>query len=406
MENKLNIRKESGGPEQRIFLEGRLDAGWAGHLDDYLDSLVREGSYRFILNMASVTYLSSAGIRILLSQHKKINKIGGEFVLEDLSDIVSGVLEMVGMKSLLTQGKQVAAQVKKVESHSQDIKGYRFVNEILADERMTVSFAGNPALALNSGFTAIDNQKITFKAGHYSLGIGAIGEGFEDCKSRYGEYLALGDAIVYKPSDGSKVPDFAIKTGRFEPEINALCSLDGMGAFSNLVSFEPVELNTSITLEDLTEGIAKISGQEQFVFLLIAESAGLVGVSLSAPPVDGKQLFEFPGIRESINFTTEPAYSSMLTISLGFYSLHPDEPLKSFLRQAGPGSSAFMHTHTVIFPYQALPKHEISANKLVLQLFENSIARDVLHLVHDSRDIDGLGDSAFKQGVAWVGKFS
>jgi anti-anti-sigma factor len=406
MENKLNIRKESDGSEQRIFLEGRLDAGWAGHLDDYLNSLVREGSYRFILNMASVTYLSSAGIRILLSQHKKINKIGGLFVLEDLSDIVSGVLEMVGMKSMLTQGKQETSPANKVESRSQDIKGYRFVNEVLSDEEMTVRLTGNPGLALNSGFTAADNQKIKFWAGRYSLGIGAIGEGFEDCKSRYGEFLALGDALVYKPSDGSKIPDFAIKTGKFEPEINALCCLEGKGVFSNLISFEPVEFSPSITMEDLAAGIAKISGQEQFIFLLIAESSGLVGVSLSAPPVEGKPLFEFPGIRESINFTTEPAYSSMLTISLGFYSLNPKEPLKSFLRQAGPGSSAFMHTHTVVFPYQALPKHEISAGKLVMQLFENSIAQDVLHLIHDSREIDGLGDSAFKQGVAWVGKFS
>ena len=406
MENKLNIRKESSGSEQRIFLEGRLDASWAGHLDDYLNSLVREGSYRFILNMASVTYLSSAGIRILLSQHKKIHKIGGLFVLEDLSDIVSGVLEMVGMKSLLTEGKQETVPAKKVESRSQDIKGYRFINEVLSDEKMTVRLAGNPALALNSGFTATDNQKIKFRAGHYSLGIGAIGEGFEDCKSRYGEFLALGDALVYKPSDGSKIPDFAIKTGKFEPEINALCSLEGMGVFSNMISFEPVEFSPSITLEDLAAGIAQISGQEQFVFLLIAESGGLVGVSLSAPPVDGNQLFEFPGIRENINFTTEPAYSSMLTISLGFYSRHPEVPLKSFLRQARPGSSAFMHTHTVVFPFQALPKHETSAGKLVLQLFENSIVQDVLHLIHDSREIDGLGDSTFKQGVAWVGKFS
>jgi hypothetical protein len=86
--------------------------------------------------------------------------------------------------------------------------------------------------------------------------------------------------------------------------------------------------------------------------------------------------------------------------------MHPEVPLRSFLRQVRPGSSAFMHTHSVVFPFQALPKHEISAGKLVLQLFENSIAQDVLHLIHDSRDIDGLGDSTFKQGVAWVGKFS
>ena len=41
MENKLDIRKDPPGKEQRIYLEGRLDASWAGHLDDYLNGLVR-----------------------------------------------------------------------------------------------------------------------------------------------------------------------------------------------------------------------------------------------------------------------------------------------------------------------------------------------------------------------------
>ena len=145
---------------------------------------------------------------------------------------------------------------------------------------------------------------------------------------------------------------------------------------------------------------------QQFAFLLIAESGGLVGVSLSAPPVDGKRLFEFPGIRENINFTTEPAYCRMLTVSFGFYSLEPEEPLKSFLRPVKPGSSAFIHTHTAVFPFQALPKKESSAGKLVKHLFETSIVEDVLHLIRDSREIAGLGDSTFKQGVAWIGKCS
>ena len=69
-------------------------------------------------------------------------------------------------------------------------------------------------------------------------------------------------------------------------------------------------------------------------------------------------------------------------------------------------ASAFIHTHTVVFPFQALPKHETSAGKLVMQLFENSIALDVLHLVNDLRAIDGIGDSKFKQGAGWIGKFN
>jgi hypothetical protein len=96
----------------------------------------------------------------------------------------------------------------------------------------------------------------------------------------------------------------------------------------------------------------------------------------------------------------------MLTVSVGFYARDPEEPLRSFLRPAEPGSSAFVHTHSAIFPFQALPKKETSAGKLVQHLFETSIAEDVLHLINDTREINGLGDSTFKQGVAWIGKIS
>jgi anti-anti-sigma factor len=406
MENKLDIRKDPPGNEQRIFLNGRVDASGAGHLDDYLNSLVREGSHRLILNMADVQYISSAGIRILVSHYKKMKKIGGLFVLETLSAPVTDVLSMVGMMKMLTEGSNEVAPKEGSESKFQELMRYRFVNEVLSDERMIVRFTGNPGLVLTSGFTASDNRKIKFMSNQYGLGIGAIGDGFEDCRSRYGEFLAIGEAIVYKPSDGSKIPDYAVKSGRFEPEINALYSIQAEGIFSNRILFEPLELCPPVILEDLASCLASVTGQKQFVFLIIAESAGLVGTSLNAPPVEGKLLFEFPAVRENVNFTTEPVYIRMLTVSLGFYSQEPEEKMKSFLRPVKPGSSAYIHTHTAVFPFQALPKNETSAVRQVVRLFESSIVQDVLHLIHDSREIVGLGSSAFKQGVAWIGKFS
>lgn len=406
MDNKLNIRKDSPGTEQRIFLEGRLDANWAGHLDDYLNNLVRDGSYRIILNMSGIQYLSSAGIRVLVIQYKNIKRIGGVFQLEALSDAVAEVLEMVGLLSMLTEKTAEAPTVSILEDQSQEVDGYRFDHEMISEKEMEVGFRGNPDLILSSGYTADENSRIKFKSDEFGLGIGAIGDGFEDCKSRYGEFLAVGDALAYKPSDGSRIPDYSIKTGRLEPEIDTLYALLAKGTFSSRISFEPLEKNRNIPLEALISGFAKVSEHNQFVFLMVAENTGLVGVSLNAPPVGGKQLFQFPDIREYVNFTTEPAYPRMLTITLGFYSKEPGEMLKTFLRPVNHKASGYLHAHSAVFPYQALPKQITEHEKLVVQLFETSIVQDVLHLINDSREIVGLGDSTFKQGVAWIGKFS
>ncbi len=406
MESKLDIRKDPPGKEQRIHLEGRLDANWAGHLDDYLNGLVREGAHRLVLNMSKVQYMSSAGIRTLINQYKKIKQIGGLFVLEELSEGVSEVLSMVGMISMLTERAPETTVQEIKQADFLEISNYRFEIETLASQPMTLQLTGNPGLSLTSGFTAADNEKFKFKPNQYGLGIGAIGDGFDDCKSRYGEFLAIGDALVYKPSDGSKIPDYMVKTGKLEPEINALYALQAQGNFSNRITFEPTEINSSIALCDLMAGLAKSSGSSQFVFLVIAESDGLVGASLNAPPVDGKPLFEYPGIRENIHFTTEPAYPKMLTVSLGFYAVDPSDHFKAYLRPEKSGSPAYIHTHTSVFPFQSLPKNEKSAGKLVLHLFETSLVLDVLHLINDRREIAGIGESMFKQGVAWIGKLS
>ena len=350
--------------------------------------------------------MSSAGIRTLINQYKKIKQIGGLFVLEELSEGVSEVLSMVGMISMLTDRAPETTVPEIKQADFLEINNYRFEIEALASQPMTLQLTGNPGLALTSGFTAADNEKFKFKPNQYGLGIGAIGDGFEDCKSRYGEFLAIGDALVYKPSDGSKIPDYMVKTGKLEPEINALYALQAQGNFSNRITFEPIEINSSISHCDLMAGFAKSSGSSQFVFLVIAESDGLVGASLNAPPVDGTPLFEFPGIRENIHFTTEPAYPKMLTVSLGFYAVDPPDHFKAYLRPAKVGSAAYIHTHTTVFPFQSLPKNEKSAGKLVLHLFETSHVLDVLHLINDTREIAGIGESMFKQGVAWIGKLS
>ena len=280
MENKLNIRKDPPADDQRIFLDGRLDASCSGYLDDYLDGLVREGAHRLILNMSGVQYMSSAGIRTLVMQYKKIKLIGGLFLLEELSPGVSEVLEMVGMKEMFTIAEHETPVKLKKESNSLEIARYRFENEPLSNEPMTMVLTGNPDLSVNSSYTADQSHTIKFKIKQYGLGIGAIGNGFEDCRSRYGEFLAFGEALVYKPSDGSKIPDYMLKTGRLEPEINALYSLQAEGNFSNRITFEPLQINSSISLTDLVSGFTKATGLGQFVFLVIAECDGLVGASL------------------------------------------------------------------------------------------------------------------------------
>lgn len=406
MENKLEIRKEPTGNEMIVFLSGRLDANWAGYLDDYLNDLVREGSHRILLDMTGVPYLSSAGIRILVNQYKKIKKIGGFFALTALSEAVAEILNMVGMKAMLTETVAEKIEPPKEVIQKVELNNYRFINEQITDQSFTVSVTGNPDLVIGAGYTSAHHQKIKGAFQKYGLGIGAFGDDFEDCKQRFGEFIAFGDVMVYKPSDGSKIPDYAIRTGSLQPEINVLYSLWAEGNFGNRITFDPIGGISSLGMGDLLNGLSKTTGLSQFVFLAIAESDGLIGVTICKSPVDHQPLLELPAIRDHVNFTTEPAFPRMLTVTLGFFLQHPPETIKPFLRQESAGSSNYVHIHTAIFPFQSLPKAATSPEQLVDHLFDSSIVQEVMHLLKDSREITGLGESTFKQGVAWVGKIN
>ncbi|MCK5821265.1 MAG: STAS domain-containing protein [Bacteroidales bacterium] len=404
MENKLEIQKTISGKTARLELKGRLDANWAGHLDDYVNTLIREGIYEVKVILDNVDYLSSAGIRILVMQYKNLDKIGGSFYLSSVSDSVRNVLEMVGLADLLIHK---TALVKEAPKHVPGIEGYgyRFINsELQNSDPMTVWVNGDPDKVKTASYQAADSQRINFDGQKFALGLGAIGKNFEDCKNRYGEFIGLGEAIAYLPTDNASIPDYAVMSGKFIPAIESLFSIQVEGAFSDAITFEPTESEQSIQLNHIVSQLAKITGHSKFAMLMIAESQGLIGMSLRKSPVNNKLMMEFPAIRDSIYYTTEPIHHRMLTVSFGYFDSDPDHELQKALRPIAAGARLQGHLHTAIFPYQPLRKDEISYENILLSLFGSSEVQDILHLLNDTREINGLGDSHFKNGTCWIGR--
>src|SRR5262249_23104993 len=80
---------------------GRLDEHWASHLSDGLNQVIRDGSHRIRLNMSAVSYLSSAGIRVLVTFYKQLGEIGGSFAIINPSDSVRKVLDLTKLTPML-----------------------------------------------------------------------------------------------------------------------------------------------------------------------------------------------------------------------------------------------------------------------------------------------------------------
>ena len=96
----LKISKEENGSELKLALEGRLDTVTAPDLEEQIKSGLGNVE-TLIFDLAQLEYISSAGLRVLLSAQKIINK-QGKMIVRNVSEEVNEILEVTGFLDILT----------------------------------------------------------------------------------------------------------------------------------------------------------------------------------------------------------------------------------------------------------------------------------------------------------------
>jgi anti-sigma B factor antagonist len=79
-----------------VEVEGRLDAATVPVLEKALQHLLSDAQYNLIVDMKAVNYISSSGLRALLTARRQARSWGGDVYLCQLSTRVHEILEMVG----------------------------------------------------------------------------------------------------------------------------------------------------------------------------------------------------------------------------------------------------------------------------------------------------------------------
>jgi anti-sigma B factor antagonist len=95
-----------------VEVSGRVDSSTAPKLDQVLKGLVDKGRSRIVLDLSHTEYLSSAGLRAMISCLREVQKpmFGGDLRLAEPSQRVTEVLELAGLDSVFkVYHDQVAA---------------------------------------------------------------------------------------------------------------------------------------------------------------------------------------------------------------------------------------------------------------------------------------------------------
>ena len=98
----MTITKELDNKQLTIRLDGELNTSTAPELESVLSSSLK-GITLLIFDFAKLIYISSAGLRIVLSTQKQMNK-QGRMIVRNCNEDVMDVFEMTGFSNILDFG--------------------------------------------------------------------------------------------------------------------------------------------------------------------------------------------------------------------------------------------------------------------------------------------------------------
>ena len=97
----MEVTRENIGDSLNLIVKGRLDGYWADHLAKELADVLREGVHQVCLDLAGVSFMSSAGIGTLVNSYKEFKAIHGSFTVIKTSPQVRTLLSLTKLDTLL-----------------------------------------------------------------------------------------------------------------------------------------------------------------------------------------------------------------------------------------------------------------------------------------------------------------
>lgn len=178
---------------------GRLDTLAANEFGAQLSQIV-ESENKIIIDASQCNYLSSTGIRALLSGYKQMKAKGGSFLLCNLQPEVFQVIEMVGLHNVFDVLATIDEAADSIKTKNDAL------SIVLGDNDL--SFHYLQTCTNNCYAKIINNELMAFGELGLSFGVGALCETDEPANS--GMFFTLENCIGFFPVNKSDEADFRI----------------------------------------------------------------------------------------------------------------------------------------------------------------------------------------------------
>ena len=94
-----------------VKIIGRMDAVTAPEFEKALGAWIDESEKHFVVDLSSLEYISSAGLRSILIIAKKLKALNGKILLAAMEESVNEVFEISGFNSIIPIHDTVQAAI-------------------------------------------------------------------------------------------------------------------------------------------------------------------------------------------------------------------------------------------------------------------------------------------------------
>ncbi len=414
----MNIKTQTTPHSLLLFLQGRLDAFGSGELQKAADTHLQDSLACCVLDMAEVSYISSAGIRVLLALAKKLKARNGLLALAGLQSYCREVIEMTGFASafpVYPTWTEAAAACEKKQAGAQVLPPV----ETLQLEHGTLTILpGDPAPGAaeilgdikDVLYSRVSHEKLfskRFFETEYSIGLGGLGNHRDDFFQIMGEMITIGGTMVWLPTDGHDTPDFLIpKTDGGHVMIRTGYNVALSGAFNETLLYT-ASAPEGVSISALYHDLFAMARQRRPDFkgvlglAIRAEMATVLGSGITKSPIttfappNGEMITHPANIKEWFDCDTEPRHQNVTALVCGIGAdltgdlsgFDQTELNKVFyLHPANVGNKTeILHNHAVVFEGLPMPAFPCRFEDEIRRVVTEGNYVDMRHLLDSSR---------------------
>lgn len=97
----MEVSLDSFAGWQVIRVSGQIDSKTVGNLRDFIDTQLQQNQ-PVVLHLAEVPFMSSAGLRTLLTLQRKTNEMGVDLALIGVADEIADTMKVTGFYQFFT----------------------------------------------------------------------------------------------------------------------------------------------------------------------------------------------------------------------------------------------------------------------------------------------------------------